>query len=801
MQRSLPIAGERTWIRQRRWRIERVAHEGLVARLDVSAAGRRRTFLAPFDRPVGAARAGRFRRASPRHTLARLAAVAGGAFGERTLASALDADVEILPHQLEPALALLGGTRRVLLADEVGLGKTIQAGIAIAGIVRRQAAARILVLVPAALGDQWRDELGRRFGLACLAADRDTLEAMAHRVAPGDNPWLRAGVWLASLDYVKQPHVLESLPPCPWDLVVVDEAHTVWGDSDRPLACPLISTKARQVLLLTATPHDGDEVRFRRLLELGALPRVPDPIAIVRRSQRDLRSRPPRRIHWRRVKMSAAERRLLDALGDFERAVLGAAGAGRREVACLLLSIFRKRALSTIGALAASLRRRLAWLERSEDAPDAGPHQCALTFDDADALGLEKAEAEGLMVDVGLDGRRERAWIRRVLVLADAAQREESKVARVAALIARVKEPMVVFTEFRDSLDVLRRHVTRRVPASCLHGGLSPVERRAELARFLEGATSALLATDVASLGLNLQSRARSVINLDLPWNPVRLEQRAGRVDRIGQRRRVHVTMLLADHDAEAPVLVRLSRRILTAARSTGGDFGYATTFHEAGVRASVFLGGAAVGTESAAPPPLTTRWARPARRVAARLLRCRALRRHWRAPADERARPRLSHLDRLPALRSLTDGALVIFTVPLVTSAGTTVEGHVVAVTIGAWSAEGRAMKSLIEHARRDACAALGPRARRLARRLAASAATAAVRERALGAWLIDTHNPIEAQAGLFDRRERRAFEKRRAIVDDIRRDVERRVADMALDAQIEIGPPSLVLALTRRR
>jgi superfamily II DNA or RNA helicase len=783
------------WIRQRRWRLDRVTREGEVVRYDVSRLDRRRSFLAPFDRPVVAAADGRPRHAAPNHALARLAGIVSATYGERTIASALDADLDILPHQLEPALAFISGIRRLLVADEVGLGKTVQAGLAIAEIVRRRPAARILVLVPASLGDQWEDELGRRFDITCLRADRLTLAARADEMAPGDNPWLRAGVWLASLDYVKQPHVLESLPPCPWDLVVVDEAHTVCGDSERHESCRSIATNARHVLLLTATPHDGDEARFRRLLALGELPLVVDPVSIFRRSRRDLLPRPPRRVRWHHVKLSAAELCLLDALGEFERAVLRVAGTDRRDVALLLLSIFRKRALSTMGALSASLRRRLAWLERSEGTPAAEPHQHSLAFDNADELGPE--EAAGLTADVGLDGRHERAWIKRVLVLADAARRHESKVAHLVAFVTRVRESVVVFTEFRDSLGVLRRRLAGRVRASCLHGGLSPGERGAELRRFLEGATSVLLTTDVASLGLNLQSRSRSVVNLDLPWNPVRLEQRAGRVDRIGQTRNVHVTLLVANHDAEAAVLVGLARRVLTAVRSTGEDFGFSSTLHEAGVRASVFLGEPANDGEQTAPPwRPSVRWARPARRAAARLLWRRTLRRHWRAPADELARPRWSRLERLPALHALAGKALLIFTVPLVNGAGTIVERHVVGVTTRAMLADAR----LVEEARTAAARALVARARALSCRLEASAQVAATRERALGAWLAGEQGPLDMQPGLFDQRERRAIERRRAVVDVIQREVDLRVAELAFSAGVEIGSPSLALTLMER-
>ena len=205
------------------------------------------------------------------------------------------------------------------------------------------------------------------------------------------------------------------------------------------------------------------------------------------------------------------------------------------------------------------------------------------------------------------------------------------------SLVRRFREPVILFTEFRDSLEVLRRLFGADTPVACLHGGQSPGERRGELTRFLTGAASVLIATDVASLGLNLQTRARAVVNLELPWNPVRLEQRAGRVDRIGQTRSVHITLLVARHEAEAPVVVRLAERTLSARRALGDDAHDAAFASEAAVRACAIAG--EPGTTPPTPPPpwLPSRqWVRPARVAARGLARQRTLQRCWRAPGED---------------------------------------------------------------------------------------------------------------------------------------------------------------------
>lgn len=168
--------GSVVWIRQRRWRVERVERHRAVLRLDVVDRERRQSFLVPFDRPIpatGRDRLQRVRRQAARHRLAALLARAGSM---RVPAALIGARLSLLPYQLEPMLALQGGVRRVLIADEVGLGKTIQASVVIAELHRLRPSATTLVMVPAALRDQWQDELRERFDLNVNLVDRTRLE-------------------------------------------------------------------------------------------------------------------------------------------------------------------------------------------------------------------------------------------------------------------------------------------------------------------------------------------------------------------------------------------------------------------------------------------------------------------------------------------------------------------------------------------------------------------------------------------------------------------------------------------------
>jgi superfamily II DNA or RNA helicase len=824
MHSRLPAPGDVVWIRQRRWRVERASRHRSVVRLDVAAREERLTFLAPFDRPAGVSRPERRRHVRPPSALARLAHLVARAHSVRTLVSAVGADVAILPHQLEPALAVVEGARRVLIADEVGLGKTIQAGLVIAELCRRLPAARALVVVPAALADQWLDELARRFHLTAFSADRDGLDQFARAGARGENPWHRAGLWIASLDYLKQPHVLDAMPARPWDLVVFDEAHTACGESDRHAAAQSIAGRARHVLLLTATPHDGDAARFERLLALGRLPdeETPGPetrlpcssapcrsLIIFRRTRADVAAGVGRRVRWRGVTLSADETALLAALTAFERAVIAAAGLARRDAALLLLAVFRKRAVSTMSALALSLERRQAWIERPAGGATPDWIQPSLFSGGAATDDLGPDEPESLTGDVGLDPRQERAWLKRLRALSDAARRRESKIAQLVSLLRRSREPVAVFTEFRHSLDAVRRRIEAIRAVAVLHGGQTRGERTRELGRFLEGTASVLLATDVASAGLNLQHRARWVISLELPWNPARLEQRLGRVDRIGQTRPVHVTLLIARHDVEAAVLGRLARRTLAARQALGDDLLGGITPDAARVRTSVIAG---VPLDEPAPRarvvPLCRRWTRLARAAARTLERRRALAAHWRAKDADHGRARCATLRSWPdGGRVEPDGGrvfrpgetLLIFSVPITDGAGSQLEEHVVAVRVPRGRAAGGTDRTAIEAARELALRTLTTRVARVRRWLLGRHVAETARDRALSEAIDLDEYPAEAQPGLFDRRDLRAFETARRAAAAVRDETDERRAERDRIADAEAGRPILALILTR--
>ena len=578
--RPMVRAGDRAHVRGQPWLVAEVAMFDACALVTLRGLGNQNRgcesrVLAPFDRiePVAASRALRHVRSRCwRRACAHLIAEAGDA---GSLHTAPTARMELLPHQLEPALAVVSGRgSRVLIADAVGLGKTVQAALIVSELLARGAAARVLVLAPAGLRDQWAEECRGRFGLDLRVFDAHEIRQHRRHLPTAVNPWSTLPLIAASIDYVKRPEVLPAVRACHWDVVIVDEAHHVAAGNERHDGVAAICRAASYVVILTATPHNGDARAFASLCAIG---QHGDDLLTFRRTRRDIGGRDDRRVHQLRVGTNERERQMHRCLAAFVRAVgrerggheqrPGSGGHGRMDPAvALAIATLRKRALSSAFALARSVARRLRTLagERLDSfeqltLPLAGDAPGRDELDGAD-------EPPAWTIPALRDPGHEQALLSRLLEAAEFAVADESKLRVLSRLLRRLGEPALVFTEYRDTL----MHVRDRVApeAAVIHGGLSTGERRASLERFAGG--SVLLATDAAGEGLNLHQRCRVVINLELPWSPVRLEQRIGRVDRIGQRRRVHVFHLIAAGTGEAGMLERLAGRVSRANSEIG---------------------------------------------------------------------------------------------------------------------------------------------------------------------------------------------------------------------------------------
>ena len=436
----------------------------------------------------------------------------------------------------------MGGSHRVS-AETVNrrtdgnLIARMKTGLILAETIIRSADTRALIVAPAGLREQWRDELHSRFHLHAEVLDTQSIARMAAEVVADVNPWSINPIAITSIDFIKRPEVMRSLETLTWDVLVFDEAHALAGRSDRATAAAALGRRARVVVMLTATPHSGDEEAFARLAAIGDIDEA-FPLMTFRRARSDVGLQPNRRSTVLRVRPTSDELAMHRALEDYLRRLAGDVSVGAAATS-LLTSILLRRACSSAASLARSIERRMALLFAvGKEAAE----QLMLPY----ATGDSDEEPAFELGVAGLsDPREEQRRLQHVATIARTASAHESKVGALQRLLRRFDEPTIVFTEYRDTLEHIAVKLERFVPLT-LHGGLTSRERTDVIAQFNGGQTRLLLATDAASEGLNLHRRCRFVVNLEIPWTPVRLEQRVGRVDRIGQARRVHVLNLAA---------------------------------------------------------------------------------------------------------------------------------------------------------------------------------------------------------------------------------------------------------------
>ncbi len=520
----------------------------------------------------------------------------------------------IEPYQLAPVLQVMSAPRqRFLLAEDVGMGKTIEAGLIASELIARGRGDRILIVVPAALQDQWADEMRDKFGLDFAILDNDyLLKDLLPALPSGANPWHYANRVITSIDFAKQERILRALKKTRWDIIIIDEAHYL-AESGSPLR-PLRTDRSRfgealaplcdSLLLLTATPHDGYSQGFYSLLRLLDDARfasaedlrreVVEQVVIRRSKQHIFNPDGTPRFHGRLVHhleltlsdpAMSAERRLYEALTKYvaRRWKALRRNPEQRATVGFAMMLLKKRLVSSLGAIRASLRTRLDGLTEEAVAPDArrgllASYRAGIPLTEAQRERIEQ-QLVVLAPERGQEAiERERREVERLLRLAEAIPPEQD---HKAALLKRTLDrfcfeqgrKVIVFTEYKDTLDYLLTYLEERGYAgriAVLHGHLNRQQRLAAERLFHQPETMLLLATDAASEGLNFQQGCWTVIHNELPWNPNRLEQRNGRVDRWGQAHTVEVYNMLLRDTLEGRILTLLEEKLQRIRKELG---------------------------------------------------------------------------------------------------------------------------------------------------------------------------------------------------------------------------------------
>lgn len=515
------------------------------------------------------------------------------ALGSDLLLAPLVSQVLPLPHQYRVLRrAMRESPVRVMLADEVGMGKTIEAGLVLKELKLRGMVDRVLVLAPKSLLLQWVSEMDALFG--------ETFDLVlpgswsADVTVRGDNPWRRYAQVITSVDSVKPRDTHRGWSPeklaqynlerfhdmvaAGWDLAIIDESHKVAGASDDVSRHELAKELAKAVphlLLLTATPHSGKKDAFRRLLSLidggsflEGVPLTRDRVeAIVirteKRSATDAEGRPlftPRETRLVTVPFGPGhglQKLLYEDVSAYVVAGYNRASRGTDHGSRLLLILIQRLMSSSTRAVRRFLEQRLGVLSGSTDSGAAGSldHNITATADDEDLD--EVVQTVLFTVEPAAE---ERGDVERLLALAVRTEnagpdaRAEALYHEMIRLAQNETDPSMkylVFTEFTATQEMLAEFLEQRgYEVALLNGSMDIGTRRQAQERFRTEA-QVLLSTDAGGEGLNMQF-AHVVFNYDLPWNPMRVEQRIGRVDRIGQTRPVRATNLVIENSVEA---------------------------------------------------------------------------------------------------------------------------------------------------------------------------------------------------------------------------------------------------------
>jgi len=540
--------------------------------------------------------------------------------------------IEALPHQITAVYGemLPRQPLRFLLADDPGAGKTIMAGLFIKELMLRGDLKRCLIVAPGSLVEQWQDELQEKFELRFDVVSRQMMDAAYH-----GNPFRASDRLILRLDMASRSDEMQALIEASpdFDLVIVDEAHrmsaTYFGNevkrTKRFLFGRKLGQNARHLLLMTATPHNGKEEDFQLFLSLldhdrfegrareGM--RAAQPADLMRRLVKEelywFDGRPlfpERRAYTVSYRLSSAEAELYSLVTDYvreemNRADRGGEGAARNNVGFALMSLQRRLA-SSPRAIWMSLKRRRERLQaRLEEeqirARGQFNRQLGGPTRDLDPEDLEEMSDDELeqLEDEAIDTASSArtldelgAEITSLRDLEDRAYRlcrsgEDTKWSQLAQILDQppVYDPqtgrqkkILIFTEPRDTLDYLQEKITTRLgdpeAVRVIHGGVPRQQRRAAVAAFNDDPkVRVLIANDAAGEGVNLQRGAHLMVNYDLPWNPNRLEQRFGRIHRIGQTEVCHLWNLVAGETREGAVYARLLEKLEEARKSLGG--------------------------------------------------------------------------------------------------------------------------------------------------------------------------------------------------------------------------------------
>ena len=534
------------------------------------------------------------------------------ALEENLLLAPIQSSVVPLPHQLYALNRAMSRDRiRYLLADEVGLGKTIEAGLILRELKLRGMARRILVVAPKGLVRQWQAEMRLHFGENFQFIEPAELSAFRQWRNDEENLWRLHDQVICSLDSVKplegrrgwsleqlstyNRERFEDLVSASWDLVIIDEAHRMGGSTEQVARYKLgaaLAEAAPYLLLLSATPHQGKTDQFMRLMQLVDRDSFPDESSVNRDRVRPFVIRTEKRVAINaegqplfKPRMTrlhavawqdrhAAQQRLYEAVTDYVRHGYNQAMAAKQRHIGFLMILMQRLVTSSTAAIRTTLEKRQALLDQPQLQPSL--------FEAPDVE--EWAELDGqAQVDIAVQAKGwelEKAEVDTLLALARAteAQGTDAKAEALVELIYKLQQEendpalkVLVFTEFVPTQEMLAEFLeSRGFSVATLNGGMD-LDARTKAQQAFAQDVRIMVSTDAGGEGLNLQF-CHVIVNFDMPWNPMRVEQRIGRVDRIGQPHVVRAFNFVLEDTVEHRVREVLETKLMVIAEEFGVD-------------------------------------------------------------------------------------------------------------------------------------------------------------------------------------------------------------------------------------
>lgn len=525
------------------------------------------------------------------------------AYAYNKILSLSNSRTRILAHQVESTHRIVNSFRqRFLIADEVGLGKTIEAGLVIKEMIYRQGYRRIIIICPASLLFQWQNEMENKFNEKFMIMDRKLLKKAAQIAGDGGNPWKVYDRIICSLDFIKGRDFQEDLQNCSWDFVIFDEAHRLRRDAGSSTMAynmaEQVSSKTKSLLLLSATPFRGklEELYYLIVLidknilgpyqsfynqfcldgaDLSELKRKLDQV-VIRRTKNEVGGFTKRHARTIRFDLYDDERFLYDETTKYVAEEFNRALQSENRAVGFVMTVFQKLLDSSSYALLVALRNRSGRLKellvKAESCNDAYVVFNNGIFDsDTVADNEEIAENDELTVQKTIDELKiEIATLDRLVRLAadiEVNKKGEKLIRLVKDLKRKGHGKFLIFTQFRTTQDYLMG-ILSGYSRVAFNGSMNRDEKEEAILKF-KNEVEIIIATEAGGEGRNMQF-CDILINYDLPWSPLKIEQRIGRIHRFGQPNDVHIYNFSTRGTVAERVLEVLSEKLKIFEESIG---------------------------------------------------------------------------------------------------------------------------------------------------------------------------------------------------------------------------------------